>query len=343
MAKKNNGWKNKVINNAQLGGIETSVLDNGMGRGCRVAWVNAGALRYKVAIDRSMDIIEAFYKEHSLAFLTHGATMNRRYDANIGLNWLESFNCGLLTTCGLQHYGGPESDESGTRGMHGRISNMDCQLQGVNNPDLAGNNMEISISGIMKETRMFGPNLELRRTISSTLGEAVIRIRDEVVNVGNSLAPHMLLYHFNFGYPIIDEGTEIVYKGSCKSRGTKPGDDVIFNSKNDYKKCQAPRMDHRGNGNALGLIDPKADAGGMCSVGLRNSKIGLGVFLKFKKKQLPFVWNMQHFGPSEYVVGFEPATNGLFGQSNARKSGELIMLKPGEKRLYEIEVSVTEI
>ena len=44
----------KISNPAQLGGIETAVLDNGAGRGVRVAWVNTGSpLRFKVVLDRA--------------------------------------------------------------------------------------------------------------------------------------------------------------------------------------------------------------------------------------------------------------------------------------------------
>ena len=63
-------WKDKISNPAQLGGIETSVLDNGLGRGTRIAWINTGTgLRYKVVIDRAMDIADAFYNQHSLAWI----------------------------------------------------------------------------------------------------------------------------------------------------------------------------------------------------------------------------------------------------------------------------------
>ena len=337
---KNNSWKDKVINHAQLGGIETSVLDNGLGKGCRVAWVNAGALRYKVAIDRAMDIVEAFYNGHSLAFLTHGATVQRRYDVNYGLDWLQSFNGGLLATCGLQHFGGPETDDKGLRGLHGRIGNISAEVESVVNPDLLTEQMEMSISGVVKETSMFGANLELRRKISSSIGQSVIRIHDEVVNVGNSEVQHMLLYHCNFGYPLIDEGTEIIYKGTCKSRGAIPTDDEIFKSKNDYKKCHGPMDSHRGFGEACGLVDIKADKSGMCTAGLYNPRIELAAALRFKKEQLPYMWNWQHFGYGEYVVGMEPATNGIMGQNNALKAGELIMLKPGQKRVYDLEIEI---
>ncbi|MBL7153078.1 MAG: DUF4432 family protein, partial [Phycisphaerae bacterium] len=110
-------WRNKVSNHEQIGGIETSVLDNGPGKGARIAWVNTGAgLRYKVALDRGADIVDAFYNQHSLAWLSHGGLTSPRPDANTGIEWLWSFPGGLLITCGLTHAGGPETDEFGERG-----------------------------------------------------------------------------------------------------------------------------------------------------------------------------------------------------------------------------------
>jgi hypothetical protein len=120
MAKKDSAlaWRDKVGNSAQIGGIETSVLDNGLGKGTRIAWVNTGGgLRYKVVIDRGLDIVEAFYNQYSLAWLSHAGVTAPRPDANRGLEWLYSFAGGLLTTCGLTHVGGPETDEFGERGV----------------------------------------------------------------------------------------------------------------------------------------------------------------------------------------------------------------------------------
>lgn len=52
----------KISNVLQIGGIETAVIDNGAGRGTRIAWVNTGSgLRYKVVIDRAMDIADTFF------------------------------------------------------------------------------------------------------------------------------------------------------------------------------------------------------------------------------------------------------------------------------------------
>ena len=67
---KDKNWKDKISNPHQLGGIELSVLDDGTARGCRIAWFNTGSgLRFKVVIDRAMDIADAFYNQNSLAWI----------------------------------------------------------------------------------------------------------------------------------------------------------------------------------------------------------------------------------------------------------------------------------
>jgi len=148
MAAKNTGlnWQNKVNNHAQIGGIETSVLDNGLAKGTRIAWVNTGTgLRYKVVIDRALDIVDAFYNQYSLAWLSHAGLTSPRPDANRGLEWLYSFGGGLLTTCGLTHVGGPETDEFGERGLHGRISNLPGRVESIVQPDLSAGKLQMRL------------------------------------------------------------------------------------------------------------------------------------------------------------------------------------------------------
>ncbi|OHB64435.1 MAG: DUF4432 domain-containing protein [Planctomycetes bacterium RBG_13_62_9] len=333
-------WQDKVINHAQIGGIETSVLDDGLGRGTRIAWVNTGSgLRYKVVIDRGLDIVDAFHNQHSLAWLSHAGVTASRPDANKGLEWLWTFAGGLVTTCGLTHVGGPESDQFGERGLHGRFSNLPAQVESVIQPNLATGNLGMSITAVVRESRVFGPNLELRRTISGALGEPVIRIHDVVTNVGNSRTPHMLLYHCNLGWPLVDEGARIIWKGQCVSRGLDM-DNAIFNSTRDFRTCRKPLKSHRGTGEACGFIDVTPDADGMCTVGLHNKKLGLAVAIRYRKRQLPCLANWQHWGPGEYVTGLEPGTNPPIGQAKAREQRQLLHLDPGKSRTYDLEIAV---
>lgn len=334
-------WKDKISNHAQLGGIETSVMDNGAGRGTRIAWINTGTgLRYKVVIDRAMDIADAFYNEHGIGWLSHlGITSPQPFSSH-GTDWLRTFGGGLLVTCGLEHFGAPDKDAFGERGVHGLISNIPAEIESIIQPDPVAGKMDMSITGRIKQTQIFGPSLELKRTISATLGEASIRIHDEVVNRGNTPTPHMLLYHFNFGWPLIDEGTEIIWEGTWQPAKS---DSKIFKEGVDFRTCRAPMEEHNGGGEDVAFIDIAANGDGMCAAGLLNRKLDLGVVIRFPKKQLPWLNNWLHFGKGEYVVGVEPATNPVIGQAKAREQNQLIMIAPGQTLSYDVELHVQSV
>ena len=333
-------WSGKISNHIQIGGIETSILDNGAGKGVRIAWVNTGSgLRFKVVLDRAMDIAEAFYSKHSLAWISHLGVTPSDPSVISGTNWLNGFGGGLLTTCGLTHTGGPEKDEYGERGVHDRISHVRAMVESIIQPDLNKGNLRMSITGRMLQYNMFGPQLELKRTISAILGTSKITIKDEVTNMGNDSAPHMLLYHFNFGWPLIDEGTEISVPGEWKSRG-RDADDAIFNRNNDYKKCKSPIDAHKNSGESVAFINIEPEPSGICECSISNHIIPLKVKLQFKKEQLPWLTNWQHWGRNEYVIGLEPGTHPPIGQSAARQNHTLLLIKPGETLIYEIVLEV---
>ncbi|ULQ54058.1 aldose 1-epimerase family protein [Flavihumibacter fluvii] len=333
-------YHHKISHHAQLGGIETAVLDNGPQRGSRIAWFNTGSgLRFKVLLDRAMDIADAFYNQHSLGWINATGVRPPSMNSDKGIDWLKSFGGGLLTTCGLTHVGGPESDEFGERGLHGPISNMPAEIESVIQPDPQAGKMTMSITGKIPQTRIFGPSLELKRTISCVLGQASIFIHDEVTNRGNTPAPHMLLYHCNLGYPLVDEGAQILWKGNWQAGGT--GKRIIFTDSHDFHTCPPPMPAHNGSGEEVAFIDVAADAEGMCSGGLHNPNLGITLTLHFSKAQLPWLTNWQHWGEGEYVTGIEPGTHPPIGQSAARARNTLIFLAPGETKTYELQIAIT--
>ncbi len=331
-------WSGKVSNSHQLGGIETSVLDNGNGRGTRIAWFDTGSgLRFKVLPDRAMDIADAFFNQHSLAWLSHSAVTPGNPAVNRDSLWLDNFSGGLLVTCGLTHVGDPEKDQYGERGLHDRISHLPARIESVIQPDLRNDNYDMSITGTMLQSTVFGPNLELKRTISGRLGVSEIKIHDEVTNLGNQTAPHMLLYHMNFGWPLIDEGTKLIWNGKVYPRDA---DDPIFSEGGDCETCKSPLDKHSGGGSSVAFIDIDADKNGYCRSDISNPKLGLRVSLHFKKEQLPWLTNWQHWGRNEYVTGMEPGTHPPKGQAAARKDGTLLFLEPGETKYYDILLKV---
>ena len=192
--------------------------------------------------------------------------------------------------------GGPEQDAYGERGLHGQISNSPAEMESIIQPDLQAGQLDMSITGRIRETKIFGPSLELRRTISGTLGQPMIRIHDEVINRGNTPAPHMLLYHFNFGWPLVDEGTDILWKGSWQAR--EGGINArIFREGNDFQNCPAPLDDHSGTGEAVASIDSTPDSSGQCTAGLHNAKLGLAHDLAVSERPAPLAHQLAALGP----------------------------------------------
>lgn len=336
----NADWKDKISYYAQLGGIETSVLDNGAERGTRIAWVNTGTgLRYKILIDRAMDIADASYNAFNIAWINRTGVRPSQPFSHKGIDWLKTFGGGLLTTCGLAHTGGPETDEYGERGLHGEISNVPAEIVSIVQPDPANGVMDMSITGLIRETRIFSHSFELRRTISGTIGNPCIQIKDEIVNRGNQPVPHMILYHFNFSWPLVDEGTDILWKGNWKPRHGEAGA-KIFRPGNAFQKCPAPLKDHDGAGEEVAFVDIDVDENGKSLCGLYNSKLGFAVTIGFEKKKLPWLINWQHWGKNEYVTGLEPANIPPIGQTEARRSGELEFIAPGESKTYNLELEI---
>jgi hypothetical protein len=333
-------WHDKISHVAQLGGIETSVLDNGTGRGSRIAWINTGAgFRFKVVIDRAMDIADASFNQHNLVWLSHAGIASPEPFSFHGADWLRTFGGGLLTTCGLSHVGPPEKDEHGERGLHGLISNQPAEIETIVQPDPTRGKMDMHVTGRIWESQIFGPTLELRRTISATLGKPAFRLHDEITNGGNTPTPHMILYHYNFGWPLVDEGADILWSGAWTSRGQER-DNRIFREDNNFRKCPAPAGEHDGSGEAVLFIDPKESGDGKCLCGIYNSRLSIALRLQFDKAQLPCLTNWQHWGRGEYVTGLEPGTNPPIGQAKARRDKKLIMLQPGETRHYDLEVAI---
>jgi galactose mutarotase-like enzyme len=333
-------WKHKLSNSHQIGGIETSIVDNGAGRGVRIAWVNTGTgLRYKLVLDRGMDILDAFFNEYSLAWISHSGLKSPQPFSNQGIDWLRTFGGGLLTTCGLSNAGPPNADDGGSRGLHGNYSNMPAELISIRQPDIFKGDLTFELVAKVKETTTFGPSLELTRTVSGKIGSAEIRIKDTVTNQGNSPAPHMLLYHINCGWPLIDDGARIIWQGK-KIPKASDANNTEFNRDYEFTRCAPPMDEHAGFGEDVAFIDPFADSNDQVTCGYANDELGLALKISFSKNQMPWLINWQHWGKNEYVTALEPATHPPIGQAAARENGTLILLEPGETRTYDLLLEV---
>ena len=172
----------------------------------------------------------------------------------------------------------------------------------------------------------------LRRRIEARVGESRLTIHDEVENVGHDRTPHMYLYHVNVGFPVLDDGAELLVPAT---NPVPRGDHSV----EGYRRFHGPTP---GYVEQVTEHDVHGEADGSVPVAVVNRALGLGAYEIFNRGQLPrhFVWRM--LGQGTYVVGIEPSTNRTAGRIDARRRGELIELAPGEARVYDLELGALD-
>ena len=154
----------------QFGGVRLGELADGAERGVRTADIRTGSgLEFTVLADRGLDIGAASYRGASLAWHSPTPFAHPAFYEPEGLGWLRGFGGGLMTTCGLTYFGAPTVDEGQPLGLHGHASNLPATNLACGG-DWHGDEYELWVSGQMREARLFGENMVLRRRISTRLG-----------------------------------------------------------------------------------------------------------------------------------------------------------------------------
>ena len=332
----------------QLGSTRLVTLDEGPERGVRVIeFRNAAGLEMGVLVDRGFDIAWCRVNGRSLAWHSPTGFTGPWYREPSGIGFLRSFGGGLLTTCGLDHILFPEDDPLDTYnfpgrdktsyGLHGRVGSTPASSFRHGLED--GTPPILVASGTVRQTGALAENLVLERRISVPLDENRIEIVDTVRNEGWLPTPHMILYHMNFGAPLLGPETEFV--GQVE--------EVVFRSPTAeseaddvYRRFQAPTagfaeqaFQHQMRPNEDGLVE-------VSLVNLSDEERPWGVTLSYDAEQLPAFIQWRLLDRGAYVVGLEPSTNGLGGRVDARSKGTLRILEPGAERHYRLSLSVIE-
>ena len=318
---------------SQLGGVRLVMLDDGSERGVRAAELRSGeGFNFTVLLERGMDIGHAEYRGVPLAWISPtGAAAPQFYEPR-GTGWLRTFHGGLLCTCGLTQAGIPNTDQGEELGLHGRISHVPAR-QVAWDGTWEDREYRFWISGQMREVSALGRDLRLKRHISMTLGQPSLTIHDRVENHGYETTPHMLLYHFNLGFPLLSENSRL----EVDSIAVEPRDPTAASGLGKYMRFEAPTP---GYAEQVFFHKVSADEEGFAQVSLVNPDLGLKLQLRYRQRELPELVEWKQVGQGAYVVGLEPANCRPEGRAAARQRGRLVELAPGEALDYLLEIKV---
>jgi len=321
----------------QVAGVRMVELTDGIGRGVRTASFHTGAgFNASLLVDRGLDIYDAEYNGIPLAWVSPTGPTHPAYFEPPELGWRRTFYGGLMLTCGLTTIGAPSVDGGEALGLHGRISNLpasNVQYGGY----WEGDQYMVFVEGQVREAIVFGENLLLHRRVEARLGEAKISVFDTVTNEGFLPTPHMILYHVNAGFPIVDGGSQLI----APSRAVTPRDEDARLGLQEYNRFSAPLPNYR---EQVFFHEMQAASDGYVMAALVNPAFnngqGLGFYVRYRQQELPCFNQWKMMGESVYAVGLEPASNWVSGRAVERERGALQILQPGEQRSYHLEFGV---
>jgi hypothetical protein len=331
-----------------MGGVRSVVLEDGVERGIRALEFRTGTgLAFDVLVDRAMDIGPA---EHSgRSFGWRSATGFRHpalheYRDEDGISWLRSFS-GLMVSAGLDHtLFTAEVDSAQYRypfrktvwnGLHGRVANIPAQLMGYGQEWRADDVCTLWAEGEIRQAAVFGEHLRLRRRIEADLGGNAIRLVDTVTNHGFDPTPHMLLYHINLGWPLVDEGARLV----APIARTPWFTDSVRDQRVSYQRFPGPQPGFVEQVYAHDLV---AADDGRVAVAVINERLAMGVQVEWLAAEFPHFFEWLHLREGAYSVGLEPSTHAVTGEAAARADGSMIWLQAGESRTYHTTFTVLD-
>ena len=321
---------------SQIGGVRCGQLEDGFERGVRTLDFRTGSgFDFMVLPDRGMDIGQAVFRGAPLTWRSATTHIGPAFYEPEGTGWLRGFAGGLLAVCGLTSYGPPGMDGDQALGLHGRASYTPA-THVAHGGEWQGDEYEMYATGQLREAAVFGENLLLRRRIAARLGESRLCIEDVVTNEGYKATPLMLMYHCNFGFPLVSEDAELLVNSTVA-----PRDEQAAQGLADCRRFQSPTRDYRPQ---VFFHSLAAGPEGAAQAALVNRRFaqgaGLGVFLRYRLDELPCLAQWKMMGQGTYVCGLEPGTNWLKGRAKERAEGRLRFLEPGETRRFRLEIGV---
>jgi hypothetical protein len=320
---------------SQLFEIKEYFLAGGKAKAVKAFDIRNGAgLEFTVIADRCLDIERLSFKGINCSYFGNSGIVAPEFYNDKGIDFLRSFFGGFLTTCGLRNVGSPCEENGESFGLHGRISNTPAEEVCASTEWKDGVPV-LTLSGKMREARLFGENLILERRITCKYGENKILIQNTVENRGFKREAIMLLFHFNLGYPLLD-GDAILVTPTGK---LTPRDMEAVKGEKAYDQCQPPTS---GYSEQVFYHNLRSDQNDDTCVALINKKLELGASVHFNKKQLPNFTQWKQMGEGEYVLGMEPCNCNVEGRVNQGNKGNLEYLEPGETRQYDLTIGIAD-
>ncbi|MBN3056455.1 aldose 1-epimerase family protein [Pectobacterium brasiliense] len=317
--------------------IEQKVLHGGRQEGSKVITITSqDGLKIALSPTRGMNLLHVTGKNIRLGWdspvdeVVNPNTIN--LESRNGLGWLEGFN-EMMVRCGFEWTGHPVVSDGMIYTLHGRAGNTPASKVVVEVSDTAPHT--ITVRGLLKENSFKKSNLETWTELRYVPGSESFTVHDVLTNKADYARDYQIIYHSNFGTPILEEGARFI----APVKDISPFNDHAKAGLATWQTYKGPTKDFD---EMVFNITPYTDAQGKTLAALVNKAGDKGVSIAFDTHQLPLLtlWKNTDTEKQGYVTGIEPGTNYAYPVTIEREQGRVKKLQPGQSTTFELTYSL---
>lgn len=316
-----------LCNPQQAYTLRKVTVSEGRARGASVIEVcTAGGLQVDILPDAGLDIGQVRFKGINMTFISKNGFDSPALVNAYENEFLNYFPGGLLYTGGLRSAGGANRDGGEWHPLHGRFHSLLAEQVSTT----VENNI-ITVSGVLRETALFGAALEVKRTIQIPVFGTDITVSDVLTNLTHRDEEYALLYHCNFGYPLLSDEAHVELPEDRKTTPRTPfaanllGNECSVSAPvpNEEERC----FFHENMERTASLVNPA---------------IGTKMTMRWSDT-LPILVQWRSMASGDYALGLEPTNCYIMGRNAERENGTLPVLKPFESVCTEVNFSFRSI
>ncbi|MFC3393434.1 aldose 1-epimerase family protein [Brenneria rubrifaciens] len=313
--------------------IEQTVLHGGRQEGSKIITITSqNGLKIVLSPSRGMDLLHVTGKNIRLGWdspvneVVNPNTIN--LESRNGAGWLEGFN-EMMVRCGYEWTGHPVVDNGMMYTLHGRAGNTPASKVVVDVSENAP--YQITVRGLLKENSFKKSNLETWTELRYVPGSESFTVHDVLTNKADYARDYQIIYHSNFGTPILEEGARFI----APVKEISPFNDYAKAGLKTWQTYQGPTKDFD---EMVFNLTPYADKQGKTLAALVNRAGDKGVSIEFDTRQLPLLtlWKNTDTVKQGYVTGIEPGTNYAYPVTIEREQGRVKQLQPGQSTVFEL-------
>ena len=296
----------------QLYSVRRLTFAEGKAKGAALIEVQtAGGLMVDILPDSGLNIGQVRFLGSNMTFISKNGYDGPSAFSPLDQEFMHTFPGGLMHTCGLRNTGPAGEDGGEWMTMHGRIHGIPAEQVCA---EVEGEN--IVIKGTLRETALFGSVLVLKREICIPCFGSEISVHDTITNETPKDEEYMLLYHCNFGYPLLSSNAKLSFPEKRQTiprtpfAAESPEKECVFNAPIDgeEERCYFQKMEEE------------------FYACLQNPALGVEMKLSWSGDTLPLMVEWRSMASGDYALGLEPSNSFINGRAAERKNGTLPVL-----------------